>query len=716
MIEDAKVQDYWNKFGTRSSAKAAAAGFPDFFIYKICEGYLYGRELELQFVEGNGNCLPNSILKQVNFNMDPGSEFMYTQTYLRRQAIMHLIANWEVLGEEIKENIKISYGRPDSIVGGLKLKKVSGRGKTRKEEYGYSVMDWCKYILRDGSWCDEIFIKLVASMWGCKIAVLRSDSLHSTTYRYEGSFHLADIILMYNGNPVKGHYSPVGHCGKDLVFESNSIDYLKFSPNYKKNVDLEERLDRRDSIWDLDDEKLQKRIFTKKRGYAFGSEDKAEKEKGKDSGKVIGEALMLKEDEIIVKKQVFEDLENRMKMLEEKVPTITEDEVVMKKKDIEEKEKRIKELEKRTAGIGDDEVIIKKTELEAKDECIRQLEKHCNIVVGEDEVIMKKKDVEEKDEKIRRLEEGGPEIQEDEMVMKRAHVETLVKKIEDFEKVDEDPTAKRIVMKNFQMLIRIDHYENMRDRCLDLENKLKEASGEDNVIVQEKSLKAIEAEIEHVRKNLSLIAEGKEVEEVVDRTLTPRKRRAGQSDQPPSKTMAQMVAKKTVEMDKEMPDNLPRYKKGDTYCDICKEEHHTHHRLVSHYQKHHENKSMFTCRECGKGFMTANGQRKHMKGHDIAQRIKCTDNTCTKTFTDKLGLKAHLKLKHSGEKEMIKCNFAEKGCKKTFTIKGNMTEHTVKCKFNPNGLKEMFCEICKKGGFYMAKRILAHKRACHGWD
>ena len=716
MIEDAKVQDYWNKFGTRSSAKAAAAGFPDFFIYKICEGYFYGRELELQFVEGNGNCLPNSILKQVNFNMDPGSELMYTQTYLRRQAIMHLIANWEVLGEEIKENIKISYGRPDSIVGGFKLKKVSGRGKRRKEEYGYSIMDWCKYILRDGSWCDEIFIKLVALMWGCKIAVLRSDSLHSTMYRYEGSFHLADIILMYNSNPVKGHYSPVGHCGKDLVFESNSIDYLKFSPNYKKNVDLEERLDRRDSIWDLDDEKLQKCIFTKKTGYAFGSEDKAEKEKGKDSGKVIGEALMLKEDEIIVKKQEFEDLEKRMKMLEEKVPTITEDEVVMKKKDIEEKEKRIKELEKRTAGIGDDEVIIKKIELEAKDECIRQLEKHCNIVVGEDEVIMKKKDVEEKDEKIRRLEEGGSEIQEDEMVMKRAHVETLVKKIEDFEKVDEDPTAKRILMKNFQMLICIDHYENMRDRCLKLEKQLKEASGEDNVIVQEKSLKAIEAEIEHVRKNLPLIAEGKEVEEVVDRTLTPRKRRAGQSDQPPSKTMVQMVVKKTVEMDKEMPDNLPRYKKGDTYCDICKEEHHTHHRLVSHYQKHHENKSMFTCRECGKGFMTANGQRKHMKGHDIAQRIKCTDNTCTKTFTDKLGLKAHLKLKHSGEKEMIKCKFAEKGCKKTFTIKGNMTEHTVKCKFNPNGLKEMFCEICKKGGFYMAKRILAHKRACHGWD
>ena len=144
------------------------------------------------------------------------------------------------------------------------------------------------------------------------------------------------------------------------------------------------------------------------------------------------------------------------------------------------------------------------------------------------------------------MEEGGPEIQQDEILMKKTHVETLVRKIEDFEKVDEDPTAKCIVMRNFQMLIRIEHYENMRDRCIELEKQLKEVGREDNVVVQEKSFKAIEAELEHVRKNLSLIAEGKEVGEVVDRALTPRKRRASQSDQPPSKTMVQMVTKKTV--------------------------------------------------------------------------------------------------------------------------------------------------------------------------
>ena len=62
-MPDDKVQKDYNMFGTKSSTKAAAAGFPDFFVYKICEGYLFGKDMEIQFVEGNGNCLPTSIIK-----------------------------------------------------------------------------------------------------------------------------------------------------------------------------------------------------------------------------------------------------------------------------------------------------------------------------------------------------------------------------------------------------------------------------------------------------------------------------------------------------------------------------------------------------------------------------------------------------------------------------------------------------------------------------
>ena len=87
-----KVQKYWNMFGTKSSTKVVAAGFPDFFVYKICEGYLFGKDMEIQFVEGNGNCLPMSIIKQLHFDKDPGADQMYMQMYLQRAVVMHLIS------------------------------------------------------------------------------------------------------------------------------------------------------------------------------------------------------------------------------------------------------------------------------------------------------------------------------------------------------------------------------------------------------------------------------------------------------------------------------------------------------------------------------------------------------------------------------------------------------------------------------------------------
>ena len=92
------------------------------------------------------------------------------------------------------------------------------------------------------------------------------------------------------------------------------------------------------------------------------------------------------------------------------------------------------------------------------------------------------------------------------------------------------------------------------------------------------------------------------------------------------------------------------------------------------------------------------------------------DNTCPQTFTSKLALKAHIKLKHLGDKERIKCKFTDKGCEKTFTVKGNMVEHMFKRKYNPDGIQEVTCEVCGKGDFFMPKCILAHKRKAHGWD
>ena len=726
-VPDDKVKRYWDMFGTKSSMKAAAAGFPDFFVYKICKDYLFDQDMEIQCVKGDGNCLPTSVIKTLDFNQDPGSDQMYTQIYLRRAVVMHLISMWEILGADITENIKYSYGCPDSEVGGLKIKKFTGKGQNRKETYGFLVKDWCQYILRDKSWCEEIFIKLISSMWGCRISVLRADNLRVITYRYEGSDNQAEITLMYNGNPARGHYSPIRRMWKDLQYDANQIEPITFSPNYKMEVDLDEHLNQRDYIWDLDDEKMQKRIFSKRRGYMFRLPVK-----GKDKSKVIEEkrGTEVGEDEVIMKtKEVeamksaiteLEKVQKRMAEIEEKRGTeVGEDEVIMKKKEVEAMKSAIAQFERvSTDESGDAKmVVMNKKQMLIGIDHYNQMRKKSKEV-REDEVVMKKDEVEEKDKRIAELEKCAS-ITDEEVIVNKEELEYMKKQIADFEQVSsgECVDGKMVVMNNDSMIIKIDHFNDMKKRCIELENTVKELSGEQGVLVREKSLKVLEAEIEHVRKNVALIAEGREVDErAVDETNTPWKRRSSQGDQPPSKSMARTVAKKNLEMQKEMPEEIEGYDKGDTYCKICKSEEHTHYQLVKHYHKYHENKAPFVCNKCRKGFFRAEGHRRHMECHSEEKKMKCTIKECSQLFTSRLAIKAHLKLKHSGVKDRIKCKFADKGCEKTFTVKGNMVEHTFKCKFNPDGIQEMKCEVCGKGGFFMPKRILQHKRKAHGWD
>ena len=119
----------WDAYGMCSSVKAVQAGVPEFFVYKCVDTFLLQHDLELQYVEGDGNCLPNSVLAQLVMEMDPGAKELYTQIYLRRSVIRHLIANGQLLGDKIVEDIRMLYGRPDSELNGKPLLTRKGRGK-----------------------------------------------------------------------------------------------------------------------------------------------------------------------------------------------------------------------------------------------------------------------------------------------------------------------------------------------------------------------------------------------------------------------------------------------------------------------------------------------------------------------------------------------------------------------------------------------------------
>ena len=76
----------------------------------------------------------------------------------------------------------------------------------------------------------------------------------------------------------------------------------------------------------------------------------------------------------------------------------------------------------------------------------------------------------------------------------------------------------------------------------------------------------------------------------------------------------------------------------------------------------------------------------------------------------------HVKQKHSGSTEKFACEFCKKK-KDTYKSKGNLQEHIMGCKDNPNRI-ELFCDVkgCHKGGFYLPKKVNEHKHDMHGWQ
>ena len=244
----------------------------------------------------------------------------------------------------------------------------------------------------------------------------------------------------------------------------------------------------------------------------------------------------------------LEKVQKRMAEIEEKRGTeVGEDEVIMKKKEVEVMRSAIAQFEKVSTGESGDAkmVVMNKKQMLIGIDHYNQMRKKSKEV-GEDDVVMKKNEVEEKDKRIAELEKCAS-ITDEEVIVNKEELEYMKKQIADFEQVSsgESVDGKMVVMNNGSMIIKIDHYNDMKKRCIELGNTVKELSRKQGVLVHEKSLKVLEVEIEHVRKNVALIAEGREVDErAVNETNTPRKRRSSQGDQPQAKVLLERWRKR----------------------------------------------------------------------------------------------------------------------------------------------------------------------------
>ena len=128
-------------------------------MFEHCSSIVLKMHIFIQ-VEGNGDCLFLSLVKQMIFKEDDG-EKRYQACHVRRQAIVHFLHHHE---EEEYKNWIIK-----------EIKQLYGSG----EEGGlgpFSVKSYLQHMVKNGSWGDNIMLGLIASMWGVRISILLADS------------------------------------------------------------------------------------------------------------------------------------------------------------------------------------------------------------------------------------------------------------------------------------------------------------------------------------------------------------------------------------------------------------------------------------------------------------------------------------------------------------------------------------------------------------
>ena len=136
--------------------------------------------------EGDGNCCLRAVLGACEHeDFFQGMKYGFHQ--LRLQFVLHLVEQRELLFDEIEDDIKMSYG-----------------GFEDAETYTYK--SYLLEMMKNQVWCDMVCLKAIASMWGAKITVISADTLYRTNIRHKGLPQDADIVVMFNGNYVTGHY------------------------------------------------------------------------------------------------------------------------------------------------------------------------------------------------------------------------------------------------------------------------------------------------------------------------------------------------------------------------------------------------------------------------------------------------------------------------------------------------------------------------------
>ena len=194
-------------------------------LYSFCKVIV----LYLQ-IKGDGDCFLMAMLEQIEFQSE-GQKKRYTPVYIRCQALVHFMETREEFGEEVMKGIRDEYGLVEDQ-------------EDDTHPGPFSVYAWVRYMSQDKTEADGILIKLIASMLGCRITVVRSDSCKEVRFRHDKNLGETDFAVLFNCAEKDGHYSAIMHIDKTLVKAGS----LKRFRNFDYEGDLREREQRWEGI------------------------------------------------------------------------------------------------------------------------------------------------------------------------------------------------------------------------------------------------------------------------------------------------------------------------------------------------------------------------------------------------------------------------------------------------------------------------------------
>ena len=90
-------------------------------------------------------------------------------------------------------------------------------------------MTYLLFMCEDKVWADSIYIQLLASMWECRVTVLRSDSCKEIRFRHDKDLKGVDFILVFNCDTEVGHYNAALRVDKICIAAAKLVRIRNFN-------------------------------------------------------------------------------------------------------------------------------------------------------------------------------------------------------------------------------------------------------------------------------------------------------------------------------------------------------------------------------------------------------------------------------------------------------------------------------------------------------